>query len=183
MILLKIHSLKKYVPINLVVLIIVFLLIDYIDTSLILTKYNLTEDIYSKLSKWTTDLLFNQCNILIDALGITFHTKNNTFYFSSVDGLDCWLKIAIECTSNKLLIIWTIFIIFTRSSLKKKALFLPMGLMLIQLINITRIGALMLVLYYKPKYFQIAHDYVLYYLNYMLFFILCVLYMESTKRG
>ncbi len=91
------------------------------------------------------------------------------------------LKISKSCTGTSLLYLYAAFIaIFPQKNLKKKLLYLILGLIIIHEYNVIRIVILSLSLKYKPEWYNFFHIYVFQTLIYVILFLLIRYYLNSN---
>ncbi len=76
------------------------------------------------------------------------------------------------CSGLELFVIFAGFILLFRGKAKNKLWFLPLGLLLILVLNIIRISALALILYYAPEYMDFNHKYTFVIMVYGAIFLL-----------
>ena len=75
-----------------------------------------------------------------------------------IAGAKC-LQVGAPCDGVVLFALFTCFIIAFPGPWKKRLWYIPFGLVLIHLSNLTRITSLVLILYYNPEYLDFNHDY------------------------
>lgn len=91
------------------------------------------------------------------------------------------LKISKSCTGTSLLFLYAAFIaIFPQKNLKKKLLYLIIGLIIIHEYNVLRIIVLSLSLKYKPEWYDFLHIYVFQTVIYVILFLLIRYYLNSN---
>lgn len=69
------------------------------------------------------------------------------------------LNVGHECNALEVFVIFTGFVVCFPSSLKSKVLFIPMGILIIYMLNILRILLLTLMAHYTPEYIDFNHKY------------------------
>lgn len=92
-------------------------------------------------------------------------------------------KISKGCAGKSLLFLYTAFIaIFPQKDLKKKLIFLFLGLIIIHEYNVLRIVALSLSLKYRPDWYDFLHVYLFQTLIYIVLFLLIRRYLNATAK-
>lgn len=96
------------------------------------------------------------------------------------------LKISKGCAGKSLLFLYAAFIaIFPQKNLKKKLVYLLLGLIIIHEYNVIRIVTLSLSLKYRPDWYEFLHVYMFQTLIYIVLFLLIRKYINSpsVKQG
>jgi exosortase/archaeosortase family protein len=85
------------------------------------------------------------------------------------------------CSGLKQFLQWLVLMSFFPGPWKHKAWFIPMGLLIIHIINVMRITMLSAYLYYEPSQtsWTFAHDYLLRPFFYVIMFLLWVVWVEK----
>lgn len=93
-------------------------------------------------------------------------------------------KISKGCAGKSLLFLYAAFIaIFPQNDLKKKLIFLFLGLIIIHEYNVLRIVALSLSLKYRPDWYDFLHIYLFQTLIYVVLFLLIRHYLNFSKTN
>ena len=92
------------------------------------------------------------------------------------------LWIGDPCSGLSLFALFTGFIIAYPGSIKRKLLYIPIGILCIHLLNIMRVAALCMVLYYTPEYLEFNHTYTFTIMVYSIVFILWYLWVDKFSR-
>jgi len=85
------------------------------------------------------------------------------------------------CSGLKQFLEWIVLMTFFPGPWKHKAWFIPMGLVIIHLVNIFRISGLSILLLYFPKHWQFTHDYIFRPFFYVVMFLLWVWWVEQYR--
>lgn len=88
-----------------------------------------------------------------------------------------------ECNGFKLFSIFAIFIIAFPGSIKKKAWFIPLGLAIVHLANVIRVGALVLINNYYPRFLDFNHLYTFTVFVYGIIFLLWYWYAKKIASN
>ena len=111
-------------------------------------------------------------------------------------------RIVWSCTPLKQMFIWFCLILTTRTSFSEavfqrsglsvkrsfseavigKLWFIPLGCLLIHLINIARISAITAFMEFHPEWFELLHTYIFKYLFYGILFLFWVFYIEKVRK-
>lgn len=134
---------------------------------------------------WGSRLLFNQSKFVIDLMGIDYYAEVQTFYITANDGSSTWLEVAPGCTAMKQWMHWVFLMALFPGPWRHKAWYIPLGLLVIQLVSIIRISGLALTLTIRPDQFHFFHDYIFKTLFYASIFLMWVIWVEffRSKRS
>ncbi|MEX1003065.1 MAG: archaeosortase/exosortase family protein [Crocinitomicaceae bacterium] len=89
------------------------------------------------------------------------------------------IRVGDECNGFKLFSIFSIFIIAFPGSWKKKAWFIPMGLVIVHLANVIRVALLLLINNYYHEYMDFNHLYTFTVFVYAIIFLLWYWYAKK----
>ena len=87
--------------------------------------------------------------------------------------------ITAGCSGFKQLLQWLVLMIFFPGPWKHKLWFIPLGLVVVHLVNVFRIDGLVIILDYFPEYWQFTHDYIMRPLFYAVMFGMWVIWVEK----
>lgn len=87
------------------------------------------------------------------------------------------------CLGRNLLMLFAGFLIIYPGNWKPKLWFIPMGVILIFILNLIRIGGLTIIAYKAPEHLQINHDVFFKYSVYGLTFLLWFIYINKLSRS
>lgn len=130
---------------------------------------------------WGSRVLFEQSQWVAGLIGIDFYTRGQTFYITVRDGSLGWLEVAPGCTALKQWLHWVFLMVLYPGPWKHKAWYIPLGLLLIQLISVIRISGLALTLTFQPTMFDFYHDYVFKTMFYGVIFLMWVGWNETRN--
>jgi len=77
-----------------------------------------------------------------------------------------------SCTGLKQSFIWLVIMLVSRGPWKKKAWFIPLGLLCVYAFNILRITLIAMAMEHHPEWFELLHTYIFKYLFYGMQFLL-----------
>lgn len=121
----------------------------------------------------------------------TFTTKLLQFFGSDIQQFDnnvlrhangVGVRIVWSCTGLKQAYIFICLIAFYVGNLKKKFWYIPLGLLVVYLVNIVRISAITALVEPFPAQFELLHEYLFKYLFYVVLFGLWVLWDEKVAN-
>lgn len=92
------------------------------------------------------------------------------------------VRIVWSCTGLKQAYIFVCLIAFYNRNLNRKLWYIPIGLLVIYLVNILRIAAITALVKIYPEYFELLHEYIFKYLFYVILFGMWVLWDERIVR-
>ncbi|MFZ4581612.1 MAG: exosortase/archaeosortase family protein [Paludibacter sp.] len=92
------------------------------------------------------------------------------------------VRIVWSCTGLKQAYIFVCLIGFYSGNVKQKVWFIPLGLLLVYVINIMRISAITALVESFPAQFELLHEYFFKYLFYAILFGMWVLWEEKIKK-
>lgn len=89
------------------------------------------------------------------------------------------LAVAPICSSLKQWCHWLFLMLIFPGPWKHKAWYIPVGLVVIELVNVVRVVGIYLCMYYFPGSFEIAHNYVFKFFFYFVIFLMWVVWVEK----
>lgn len=89
------------------------------------------------------------------------------------------VRIVWSCTGIKQAYIFVCIILFYKADWLKKMWFIPLGLLLVYVVNILRIAAITALVKYYPQQFDLMHEHLFKYLFYVFLFGLWVIWDEK----
>jgi len=92
------------------------------------------------------------------------------------------VRIVWSCTGLKQAYIFVCLIAFYAGNIKQKMWYIPLGLLLVYLINIFRIAAITALVESYPAQFELLHEHLFKYLFYVILFGMWVLWEEKIKN-
>jgi len=140
--------------------------------------YFMEWDFYQSSTLFMKQLVFNQSRWIIqNVLGIEFKTINLTMYFHP----NSYIAITSGCSGLKLFYEWCILMLLYPGPWRPKTWFIPLGLIIVHLINIFRIISLAVIIVWKPDYWHFSHDYILRPFFYLIMFIMWMIWEENFR--
>lgn len=125
------------------------------------------------LSSWMLKLLDYQL--------ITAPVLNENIRTIGIDGT-YGLFIADSCAGITLFALFAGFIIAYPGPVKKKLIFIPLGIITIHLINALRIAGLCIITFHAPEYLDFNHHYTFTIIVYTYVFLLWVLWVNKFSK-
>ena len=108
-------------------------------------------------------------------IGYDIRTLNTTMYFPNNN----WLEVNGSCSGLKQFYQWIILMVLFPGPWKQKLWYIPMGIVVIHLINIMRIVILAIIMEVAPDYWHISHDWILRPFFYVVIFVMWVIWVEK----
>ena len=113
--------------------------------------------------------------------------KHLTNYEFSTQGRDIFIGpgfvgVHYGCSGLKQFLEWIVLMVIFPGPWKHKAWFIPMGLVIIHLVNIFRISGLSVLLNYYPEHWKFTHDYIYRPFFYVVMFFLWVWWVEKFRN-
>lgn len=139
---------------------------------------------YTRLDQLFVRKIINICTYLLESMGYkTFASKEvNDFQVFGVDGSNgVW--IGGGCNGITLMFLFAIFVISYPGNSKNKLWYLPVGIIIVNVINIIRIVALSLIALYSPQYLEFNHTYTFTFLAYSIVFALWMLWVNKLSKS
>jgi len=134
-------------------------------------------------SKWVLEL-FNVNVTAFDQLNIGGHLRKNVFYYANNNG---YVAVNSSCSGLKQFYQWFFLMMLFPGQWKHKVWFIPMGLVIIHLVNVFRIITMVIVTIYLSQYWDFIHDWVMRPFFYVVMFTLWVWWNEKyhlkSKNG
>jgi exosortase family protein XrtF len=124
--------------------------------------------------------IINLCKWIFDLMGYkTFASKEaNDFQVFGIDGSNgVW--IGGPCNGITLMFLFAIFVIAYPGNFKNKLWYVPLGIFIVHVINISRIIGLALIAYNYPQYLYFNHTYTFTFLAYSAVFGLWMLWVNK----
>lgn len=133
-------------------------------------------------SVWVLDV-FNINVTAFDELSIAGHARYNVIYYAENNG---YVYVNTSCSGLKQFYQWFFLMILYPGPWKQKLWFIPLGLVIIHIVNIFRILSMTFVTMTIPQHWDFMHDYVLRPFFYVVMFFLWVwwnekFYLKSKK--
>jgi exosortase/archaeosortase family protein len=129
--------------------------------------------------EFLTNLLFhNSVWALRHLTGYTFTTQGRNIFMGSGH-----VGVHYGCSGLKQFLEWIVLMVFFPGPWKHKVWFIPMGLIVVHLVNVFRIAGLSILLNYYPQHWQFAHDYIFRPFFYVVMFLLWVWWVEKFRSN
>ncbi len=133
--------------------------------------------------QWLADQIYFQSKWIVgDLIGISINADDakRTMFFDN----NGFIGVNMSCSGFKQLLQVILLFLVYPGPWKHKAWFIPLGIILIHGVNLFRIVSLSVIVVNRPEYFDLAHDYIIRALFYVVIFALWVLWVEKfyTRR-
>jgi exosortase family protein XrtF len=143
--------------------------------------YELVIQPWGKLDQLVINSCSNFSAALLNLLGYsTFTSSRETIRTIGIDGTH-GLWIGDPCNGITLFALFSSFIVAFPGSTKHKLWFIPLGIMLIHLMNVIRIAVLCIIVFYNTNWLDFNHTYFFQILMYIFIFSLWWLWMKYFK--
>ena len=137
-----------------------------------------------RLFVWASALLFDQSTWVLDhVFNVDFYTKGQSIAFLNCENWYSHVSVAPECTSLKQWMHWLFLMLIFPGPWKHKAWYIPLGLVIIEFINVVRVVGISLFLIHFPHSFEFAHDYIFKTMFYVFIFLMWVIWVECFLHG
>lgn len=139
---------------------------------------------YTNVDQLFIRQIINVCTFILETMGYkTFASKEiNDFQVFGVDGSNgVW--IGGGCNGITLMFLFAIFVIAYPGSIRNKLWYLPLGIVLVNIINIIRIVSLSLLSLYAPNYLEFNHTYTFTFAVYSIVFVLWMLWVNKFSKS
>lgn len=143
------------------------------------TNYFPISELISKLFDSASTLLFNQsCWVLEHIFNIDIITHKHTIGVINSNDTYSLINVAPECTSLKQWLHWLFLMLLFPGPWKHKLWYIPLGLVIIEFINVIRVVGITLCMIPFPNHFDFFHNYLFKTMFYFFIFIMWVIWVE-----
>ena len=144
-----------------------------------------------RLFNSASELLFNQsCWVLEHVFKVDIITHKHVIGVMNCNDTYSYIAVAPECTSLKQWLHWLFLMLLFPGPWKHKLWYIPLGLVVIEWINVVRVVGITLCMIPFPTRFDFFHDYLFKTLFYFFIFIMWMIWVEkflhkkeNNKRG
>lgn len=137
-------------------------------------------ELIDKLFIWASTLLFNQsCWVLEHIFGVDIVTHQHIIGVVNCNDTYSFVSVAPECTSLKQWLHWLFLMLLFPGPWKHKLWYIPLGLVIIEWINVVRVVGITLCMIPFPDHFNFFHDYIFKTLFYFFIFIMWLIWVEK----
>jgi exosortase family protein XrtF len=138
---------------------------------------------YNDQADWATNLVTNQTSYVLNIFGEKTSTqpKSGAPTVLIIKESKTVISVFEGCNSINVMIVFVAFLFAYRGNWKSLAWFLPLGLFLIYLANLTRVVLLFYVAEYWQHYFYYVHKYLFTAVIYLVVFVLWYWWMEKVS--
>ena len=138
-----------------------------------------TQSVY-RLFDWASTLLFDQsCWVLEHVFHVDLITHEHAIGVINTNDTYSFINVAPECTSLKQWLHWLFLMLLFPGPWKHKLWYIPLGLVIIEWINVFRVVGITLCMIPFPDHFDFFHDYFFKTLFYFFIFIMWVIWVEK----
>jgi exosortase/archaeosortase family protein len=121
--------------------------------------------------------LIGATSFILKTIGFTIFTKTDLIGIVNSSGL----IVSPPCDGLSLFVLFAGFIMAYPGRLKSKFVFIPIGLLIIDLINIIRIVSLVMIAKYSPKWLEFNHSYTFTLIMYVIIFFMWMWWVRGAK--
>ena len=144
------------------------------------TGYYPIPGLIERLFNSASALLFNQsCWVLEHIFRVDIITHEHIIGVMNNNDTYSFISVAPECTSLKQWLHWLFLMLIFPGPWKHKAWYIPLGLVIIEFINVVRVVGITLCMIPFPNHFDFFHDYFFKTLFYFFIFIMWVVWVEK----
>ncbi len=130
------------------------------------------------LHAYFADMVYRQSAWLVQhVLGMDIKLLDNTMYWPNGG----YITVNEGCSGVKQIIQFVLLMLFFPGPIRKKLWYIPMGMLIIYMVNIFRILVLAEVLVHAPDYWQFTHDSIVRPFFYVVIFALWVFWVEKMQ--
>jgi len=138
---------------------------------------------YTKIDQQFIRKIINFSSFILESFGYkTFASKEvDDFQVFGIDGSGgVW--IGGPCNGITLMFLFAIFVIAYPGNIKNKLWYLPVGIVIVHLVNITRIVALAIIALHSPKSLEFNHTYTFTFIAYSIVFGMWMLWANKFSK-
>ena len=126
------------------------------------TNFFPINNLISRLFDSASTLLFNQsCWVLEHIFNVNIITHEHVIGVMNCNDTYSFINVAPECTSLKQWLHWLFLMLIFPGPWKHKLWYIPLGLVIIEWINVVRVVGITLCMIPFPSHFDFFHDYFL----------------------
>lgn len=175
-ILLENQHLRALVDVMIFAVIIVFFHFLWWDGGL--HKLLLSSFAFKETEHFMAQIVFAPSAWFVDnILGIEIRTIDEIIYFSNNKAIE----VNGTCSGLKQFYQWTILMILFPGPWKQKLWFIPMGIVVIHIVNILRIIILAVIMNWNPEVWKFSHDWILRPFFYVVIFAMWMVWEERFR--
>lgn len=117
--------------------------------------------------------------IVDNVLRIPVTTANDTLFFEN----NGYVAVLGSCSGLKQFYQWSVLMILFPGPWLKKLWYIPMGILIIHIVNIFRIVSLSVIVIYWPEKWDFIHEWILRPFFYVVIFAMWVVWVEKVRGG
>lgn len=134
--------------------------------------------LYESATQYLTDWLIEGSGIFLNLIGYDTEVQGRMIRVAGTEGI----LLDRGCVGRNLLGLFAGFLIAFPGRIISKLWYIPMGLLIINFINILRISALALTLKYAPEYFDINHHAIFQYVVLAATFLMWYIWIVKINK-
>lgn len=138
---------------------------------------------HTKIDEKLISLIIANTTIVLKLFGFSVYSsvENPDLQLIGIDGSHpIW--IGSPCNALTLFMFFTLFVMAFPGSIKRKLWFIPLGVIIIHIINVLRVVALITINFYAPQYIEFNHTYTFTILVYSIIFLLWMWWVNSSLK-
>lgn len=138
---------------------------------------------YTHVDQQFIRTIINICSFILEQMGYkTFASKEvDDFQVFGIDGSNgVW--IGGPCNGITLMFLFAIFVIAYPGNIKNKLWYLPLGIIIVHLVNILRIVALAIIAFRSPHSLEFNHTYTFTFIAYSIVFGMWMLWANKFSK-
>jgi exosortase family protein XrtF len=120
---------------------------------------------------WVVNLIVHHTELILKGLGFDILSQNNNFRLVGIKD-SSGVLIGDPCNGLSLFALFTGFVLAYPGAISRKIWFIPLGIILIHLLNVIRVASLALLAFYAPDKLEFNHTYTFTILVYSAVFLL-----------
>ena len=133
---------------------------------------------FREVESWLAHQVFLASSWIVEnILRIPVTTSNNTLFFENNGAV----TVLGSCSGLKQFYQWTVLMILFPGPWLKKLWYIPVGIIIIHIVNIIRIVILSVVVIHWPQYWDFIHEWILRPFFYVVIFGMWVLWVETLR--
>lgn len=141
-------------------------------------------DTIKSFFEWASSILFNQSQwVLEHVFNVDIVTYKHSLGLLNNEGTYSFVAVAPECTSLKQWMHWLFLMLIFPGPWRHKAWYIPLGLIIIEFVNVVRVTGILMMLKYWPDNFALFHNYIFKVFFYFMIFVMWVIWVEFFVHG
>ncbi len=145
--------------------------------------YELLLKPFTKIDEKLISIIITQAAFVLRLFGYKIYQQQEeaNMQLMGIDGAHpIW--IGSPCNAMTLFAFFTLFVLAFPGNTKRKLWFIPLGIIIIHIVNLIRVMALTLINYYNPKYLDFNHTYTFTIFVYVIIFSLWMWWVNYSLK-